>query len=84
MSPWFTRKVMNRLPPRSRNVMAAVEYAIYLIGIVITAVYIHSYWTTTIAPATSITVSQLMVFGTLVGILVTLIYLTLSPLTYRH
>lgn len=38
-SPWFTRKVMNRLPERQRRAVSIIEWLGYLVAVVILGVY---------------------------------------------
>ena len=38
-SPWFTRKVMNRLPERRIRIVARVEYAVYILALIATVVF---------------------------------------------
>ena len=40
VTAWFTRKVMNRLPPQRRRVLSHVEWATYGIAVVI----LFCYW----------------------------------------
>lgn len=35
VTPWFTRKVMNRLPPRRRPLFSAIEICSYVVTIMI-------------------------------------------------
>ncbi len=47
-SPWFTRKVMNRLPRKSKRNMAWVEYAVYIISAILIGVFGIRYATDTL------------------------------------
>ena len=43
-SPWFTKKVLNRLPEKRRSAAAWIEYAIYLVATIVAAAYtFHAY-----------------------------------------
>ena len=39
VTAWFTRKVMNRLPPRRRRILSRVEWGTYGIAVVILICY---------------------------------------------
>lgn len=33
MSPWFTRRVLNRLPDRRRRIAGVIEYGVYIVAL---------------------------------------------------
>lgn len=77
-SPWFTRKVLNRLPDRKVRVASLIEYAIYLIGIVVTGFYTARFVTMTLQTGV-ITVGDLFTYGVLFTLCCSLIYMLISP-----
>lgn len=38
-SPWFTKKVMNRLPERRVRIFARIEFAVYILALIATVVF---------------------------------------------
>lgn len=38
-SPWFTKKVMNRLPEQKVRVLARIEYVVYILALIATVVF---------------------------------------------
>ena len=77
-SPWFTRKVLNRLPERKIKVASLVEYSLYIIGIIITGIVTDRFVIHTISTGV-ITVGNLFTYAMLFTLFCSLIYLLISP-----
>ncbi len=77
-SPWFTRKVMNRLPPRKVRGVALAEYSVYALCAAATIVFAIFYILDTIQTG-RITVGNLTVLTSTFGLLCAILYLGVSP-----
>lgn len=77
-APWFTRKVMNRLPERCPGWLAPVEMGIYVAGLIATIVFaaIHA---TGIYRTEIVTLADLLVGLSVVAIFTGLVYMIVSP-----
>ncbi|MCM1484439.1 MAG: hypothetical protein NC043_08880 [Muribaculaceae bacterium] len=80
-SPWFTRKVLNRLPQRRAAMAARIEYAVYIIGLIVTAIYGATYVHDTLASG-EIAVADALTYMVFLGLFGSLLYLIISP--YYH
>ena len=67
-SPWFTRKVLNRLPQRRYAAAAIIEYALYVAGIITAGYFSVEFVAEKTAPGSVVTVGDLSIFATLVGV----------------
>lgn len=76
--PWFTKKVMNRLPERAVNLTAWIEYGVYLISALATIVYGVIFGIDTYHSGV-ITVGDFSVLALLVGLLIAIAWLFISP-----
>ncbi len=77
-SPWFTKKVLNKLPERRRRIASYCEYAVYLLALgAVTAYGIKLFKAVMSAPV--ITVSDITVGITVAGIFTALIWSIISP-----
>ena len=77
-SPWFTRKVMNRLPERKVRVVALAEYAVYVLAALVTAVMGYFYTRDVLAGGV-ITVGNIVMFSAFVGLIIAIGWLFVSP-----
>lgn len=77
-SPWFTRKVMNRLPQRKVRIASLIEYAVYIIGIIITGIFTARFVIQTLHTGV-ITVGNLFTYGILFTLCCSLLYMLISP-----
>lgn len=78
-SPWFTRKVMNRLTPRQSMVSAVIEYMVYLcsfIGLCFSAVGLWQ----SIDASRAVTVSNLLYGVTVISLMCGILYLSITPI----
>ena len=70
-NPWFTRKVINRLPYKRKNRAAIIEYA----GFALAAIALIAFWITSISTllnSTFITVNDLATFAILTAMTIML------------
>lgn len=81
-SPWFTRKVLNRLPDRKRRVASIIEYALYIIGIITTVCYTVSFIRQTLQNH-MITIGDVTVYCVLVALFLSLCFMLITPFTSR-
>lgn len=81
-SPWFTQNVLHRLPERKRRVASLIEYALYIIGIIVTCAYTVTYVMNTIK-SNVITVNNVIVYAMLVALLISLCYMAVVPFARR-
>lgn len=79
-SPWFTRKVLNRLPRRRYVIASGVEYLLYIFGIIIAGVMSVNFVLEKSAPGTAITVGDLGQFALMVGSLGVLLAMFVTSL----
>lgn len=77
-SPWFTRKVMNRLPPQKIRTAAMAEYMVYIIAALATIIITVVYGIRTYASGT-VTVGDIGIIACTTGLLLAILYLMLSP-----
>lgn len=71
-NPWFTRKVLNRLPNKRKNWAAIIEYA----GFALAAISLIAFWAATISAVlncTFITVNDLATFAILTVLTIALL-----------
>ncbi|MDE5704683.1 hypothetical protein [Muribaculum sp.] len=71
VTAWFTRKVMNRLPPRRRRLLNGMEWSAYGVAILVLAVYWIS-WISRIMNKGTVTVGD-------IGDMAVLLAFTLLP-----
>ena len=67
VSPWFTQKVLNRLPDKQKRIAARIETWTCAIAAVVTAVFGIKYVMTTMS-APVITVGQILIYLTYISI----------------
>ncbi|MDE6100722.1 MAG: hypothetical protein K2G01_06720 [Paramuribaculum sp.] len=77
-SPWFTKKVMNRLPPKRVRSVAIIEYAVYAVAAVMTAVLAAVYGIDCYRSGT-ITVGDLITLCIYFGLFVSIAWLGITP-----
>lgn len=77
-SPWFTRKVMNRLPPQKIRTAAMAEYMVYIIAALATIIFTVVYGIRTYASGT-VTVGDLCIIACSTGLLLAILNLMLTP-----
>lgn len=81
-SPWFTRKVLNRLPDKKKRLASTIEFSVYVIGIIISSIYIIGYMKGLMSnEATNLDIAIL--YG-LVALLISMMYLLFSPFVYQR
>lgn len=78
-NPWFTRKVMNRLPPRRVRQLAFLEYTVYAIAAIVTVTATTLYWINAVKSG-AITIGNLAVTAIGACVFCAILYLSLSPL----
>lgn len=78
-NPWFTRKVMNRLPPRKVRRLAALEYTVYALAALTTVTATTLYWIDAIKSGV-ITLGDFAVTAFGACVFCSILYLSLSPL----
>lgn len=79
-SPWFTRKVLNRLPRRRYAAAAVIEYVLYIAGIVTAGFMSVAFVAEKTAPGAVITVGDLSQFAMMVGVLGILLTMLITSL----
>ncbi len=79
-SPWFTRKVLNRLPQRRYAIAAMIEYALYIAGFITTGYFSVEFVAEKTMPGSVVTVGDLSIFATLVGVTGVLLTMFLTSL----
>lgn len=77
-SPWFTKKVMNRLPPRRVRTVAVIEYAVYAVAAVLTAIFATIYGIDCYRSGV-VTIGNLTLLAIYFGIFASIIWLGVSP-----
>lgn len=77
-SPWFTRKVMNRLPEHKIKMAARIEYAVYTLAAIATAILAAVYASNVIASGV-VTVANLAVLAVYLGVFIGVVFLIISP-----
>ncbi len=82
-SPWFTRKVLNRLPERKLRAATYIEYALYITGIVLTGLHIISFIRHT-AQGEVLTLGDATICGVLVSLLLSLCYMIIEPFVMKQ
>ena len=82
-SPWFTKNVLHRLPERKRRIAMMIEYALYVAGVIATSINIYKCVGHALASG-AITVGDIMTFGALMALLLSLIYMIVAPLASRR
>lgn len=78
-NPWFTRKVMNRLPPKKVRRLAALEYTVYALAALATVTATTLYWIEAVKSG-AITLGNLAVTAVGACVFCSILYLSLSPL----
>lgn len=82
-SPWFTKKVLNRLPERKRRIASYCEYAVYLLALAAVIAYgVKLYQNAMLSPV--ITVADITVGVTVAGIFAALLWSVISPFVYSR
>ena len=86
-SPWFTRKVMNRLPERKQRIASTIELSVYFIGIIVDLLFLVKYSAT--AMDASITThhpldDSFIILYVLIFLMFALLYMFISPFVYRY
>ena len=61
VSPWFTRKVLNRLPDRKRKIAGRIEIALSLVALILTLSFGIRFAIVTVDSA-AITISNLLIY----------------------
>lgn len=67
VSPWFTRKVLNRLPERKRRYAGTIEISTCIVGIIATVVFAAKFVVSTLA-SDAITPSDIAIYAAYVAI----------------
>lgn len=78
-NPWFTRKVMNRLPPKRVRMLARLEYTVYALAALATVTATTLYWIDAVKSG-AITLGNLAVTAIGACVFCSILYLSLSPL----
>lgn len=77
-SPWFTRKVMNRLPEKRVHTLARIEYTLYMMAAIFTiiysVIYVKGVWASGV-----ITVGNISVMAICIGLLCSIAFLMIEP-----
>lgn len=81
-SPWFTRKVMNRLPEKRMRIAAKIEYAVYAIAAIATVVMGIIYCHNTLSSGV-ITIGNLLMMAIHMGIFLSIVALAVTPWFFR-
>lgn len=81
-SPWFTRKVMNRLPEKHMRLASRIEYVVYAIAALATVVMGIIYCHNTLSSGV-ITVGNIIMLATYIGIFLAIIALAVTPWFFR-
>jgi len=82
-APWFTRKVLNRLPPRSILALSIVEYLAYTAAIAVCSVYLYGM----VDKATddgSMTVNALVTMIGLTSMIACLVFMVIAPFARKQ
>lgn len=79
-SPWFTRKVLNRLPPPRYRLAAFIEYVLYIAGIITAGIMSVQFVIEKTQPGAVTTVGDLSQFAIMVGVLGILITMFITSL----
>ncbi len=77
-SPWFTRKVMNRLPERRVRLVSYIEYGLYLAAIAVTVIFAVT-GIKNIFNSGVVTIGDLTNIGLYAGLFIGELYLLISP-----
>lgn len=77
-SPWFTRKVMNRLPNKKVKVLAWIEYAVYAAAAFLTAILGLNFGINAFLSGT-VRLGDIAVMATYMGVFCAIIILIVSP-----
>lgn len=83
VSPWFTRKVLNRLPERKYRLAGKIELITCFIGIVVTSVLGVSFVFDTLK-SDIITIKDFIAYSIYLAILTVLIINIATPFIYRR
>jgi presenilin-like A22 family membrane protease len=75
---WFTRKVMNRLPPKEPATSSLIENISYIIAAIVVAVA-YIFLILNITKSGTIKVSDIIVFISLTAASITILYSYLAP-----
>ncbi len=78
-SPWFTKTVLNRLPEKRRVAAAAIEFCVYVCGLIISIALCYGY-IDRMMHGSVITVGNLMSVAVCGSIIIGLLYMIISPL----
>lgn len=77
-TPWFTRTVLNRLPPRRMAVAACLEYTLYIVSLVVTIVCGWQFVENSMEGG--VRIYDLIVYLTFVATGGALLYMIISPI----
>ncbi len=81
-SPWFTKKVMNRLPDRRVRIVARIEYAVYILALVATVV-VGVRTTLSVVDSGVVKVEDIIVYLGVVVMASTLCWMLMAPFVER-
>lgn len=77
-SPWFTRKVMNRLPRKRARNLAWIEYGVYLTAAILIAIIGTGYAIDSFRSG-FVTIGNITAIGLCIGVFCATLYLMVSP-----
>lgn len=77
-SPWFTRKVMNRLPEKKKRNIARAEYAVYILSAILIGFFGIRYAANTFSSGI-VRISDITAMSAYLCAFCAVILLTLSP-----
>lgn len=80
INPWFTRRVLNRLPERRRRMAGRIEYAVYIIALL--WMIGSGVWYLYASTPTGLTVGVLLNYIAWLGIVGSLVYALIEPRIY--
>lgn len=77
-APWFTKKVMNRLPERHIALVARLEMSVYIMALLATLAY-GVFTTLCVIKSGTLTVSNLVSYLAVLGLSTGLCFMLISP-----
>lgn len=77
-SPWFTRKVMNRLPRKRVRTFALVEYCVYILAAVATIVF-AIFYALEVRQTGQVTVGNITMMAICFCLFCSIVYLCIEP-----
>lgn len=82
-SPWFSRKVLNRLPPRRKAFAAWMEYTVYIIAACLTATVGIDFGLDTLRQGI-VTVSDIATLCACLGLFFAICWIAITPWITGH